>query len=184
MASLPFWRPMEARPMRREWPVLWIGTPARAEMRLTARVTLSGTRPPVRWPCRSMPMKGGVVPPKAVLSEQALAVGGVSVQRSDQPKRYSPLPGRSHTALLPWDPQAKPRPDTATLGDCPALKARQHVGGRRPHRDAIPPRSHGSACLAAGPVGRLRTGDQDQRGWTCQSTTSGRRSGPSRPGCA
>ncbi len=46
--------------MRREWPVQEMGTPARAEMRLTARVTESGTSPPVMWPCRSMPTNAGV----------------------------------------------------------------------------------------------------------------------------
>lgn len=40
--------------MRREWPVQWIGTPARCEMRLMERVTESGVMPPVMWPPRSL----------------------------------------------------------------------------------------------------------------------------------
>ncbi|KUN20387.1 hypothetical protein AQJ11_29825 [Streptomyces corchorusii] len=42
------------------WPVQAIGMPARAEMRLMARVTGSGPMPPVMWPQRSMPTKAGV----------------------------------------------------------------------------------------------------------------------------
>ncbi|MFE3151283.1 hypothetical protein ACFXJ6_32240 [Streptomyces sp. NPDC059218] len=58
-AILALRRPTEARPMRRECPVQAIGTPARVEMRLMARVTESGPMPPVMWPHWSMSTKAG-----------------------------------------------------------------------------------------------------------------------------
>jgi hypothetical protein len=54
-ASFPCLRAVVASPMRRLCPVHASGTPARALIRFTARVTKSGTMPPVTLPCRSTP---------------------------------------------------------------------------------------------------------------------------------
>ncbi|MEU6170008.1 hypothetical protein [Streptomyces tanashiensis] len=63
-----------------------MATPARVEMLLMARVTLSGVIPPVTCPHRSMPAKagsGGAGPPLAVFCDEVLAVGDVGADRAD-----------------------------------------------------------------------------------------------------